>query len=429
MNIVKIREYQKLPRKGETTSEEKEAWEVLKKTTLVEKDKELLEKLENKKILFIKEDPFTKKLNLQAQSNIGIAQFTNFRVKIGPKFSDINKVVELIEYVNELDLDIFPESEIEFEGEKEDLSEVIIGSFLDKVQILLQQGLVKSYNTREEDLSALRGKLLLYKQFQNDFRGKIQFACEYDELEYNNLENQIILYCLECCYDITANKLRKQKIRQLIQVMSELVEHRQIIQDDFEKINYNQMNHHYRKIHDYCKLIIDSIRISDFYDQQPGKFVNSFFVDMNNIFEKFVFMLFNEAYPHRCTAQPRLEEGYRSKISNKALYIEPDIFIKDKKREKLQAIIDTKYKEVISRDDRYQLSMYAAIKQKNNVYAILPETKDSKIDDLKVKNMDIVVHIRHLNIDNVLNIINSKEIMNKKEAIREILTKIVPIQT
>lgn len=427
MNIVTIREYQKLPHKGETTLEAKEAWEILKNTTLVGKDKELLEKLENKKILFMKEDPFTKKLSLQAQSNIGIAQFTNFRVEIKPKFSDINKVVKLIEYVNGFDLVIFPESEIEFEGEKDDLSEIIIGSFLVKVQILLQQGLMKSYDTREENLSALRGKLLLDKQFQNDFRGKIQFACEYDELEYNNLENQIILYCLECCYDITINKLRKQEIRELIQIISELVEFKHIAQEDFGKINYNQMNHHYKKIHDDCKFIIDSIEISDFYDQQTGKFVNSFFVDMNEIFEKFVFMLFDEAYPHRCTAQP-IEEGFRSKIYNKTIPINPDIFIKDNKRDKLQVIIDTKYKDKINDEDRYQLSMYAVIKEKNNVYAILPETKNSKIDDLKVKNVDIVVHIRYLNIDNVLNIINSKEIMNKKEAIREILTKIVPIE-
>lgn len=427
MSIVKIREYRKLPRKGETTSEEKESMKILENLELVEADAKLLTKLQEGKILFTNYVGFGKKLSIQADSSIGIAKFTNFSVHIGPKFVNIKKIVKLIEYVNNLDLKIFPESETTFTDENDLLSEIIIASFLYDVQVLLNQGMVKSYNAQEDNLHALRGKLLLSQQFKNDFSGKLQFACEYDELEYNNLENQIIRYCLETCSKVTINKDRKQKINQLIQTISEHVEYKQISESDFGKINYSQNNHHYKKIHDNCKLIINSIRISDFYNQTSEKSIYSFFVNMNNIFERFVFKLFKEALPHRCIKKS--SEGFNSEISP-SRNIDPDIQIKDISRKKLEMILDTKYKDgSIKREDLYQLSSYATIKQKNDVYAILPETPDSKIDDWKMKNSDIIVHVRYINIDDALDMIASTNIKDRKSTIRNFLEKNVLLDT
>ena len=136
MSIIQIREHQQLPHKGETL-EERESFEILKNVKIDEKDEELLEKLEKRKILSINENPFTKKLILKAHSSIGIAQFTNFTVEIGPKFAEIDQIVELIEYVNDLDLEIFPESETEFQGKSDILSEIIIASFLNVNHLVL----------------------------------------------------------------------------------------------------------------------------------------------------------------------------------------------------------------------------------------------------------------------------------------------------
>jgi len=277
MSVVKIREYQKLPHKGEYSQEEKESLEVLKNSEFVKQDDLLFEKLKEKGILFLTYAGTAKKRTLQAQSSIGIAKFTHFTVQIGPKFVEIQKIVELIEYVNDLDLEIFPESETKVTTESDLLSEIIISSFLHNVHVLLQQGMAKSYNLQEDNLYALRGKLQIYQQLQNNFTGKLQFACEYDELEYNNLENQIIRYCLEVCSNLTINQIRKQKIDQLIQTMSEHVDYKEINKSDFDKINYNQINYHYKKIHEDCKLIIDNIRILDFYNLGSKNSVYSFF--------------------------------------------------------------------------------------------------------------------------------------------------------
>jgi len=278
MNIIEFKEYQTLPPKKAVTLNNKEIESIkkLKSLSLVEEDQSLKDKLQDEGILYISSDPLKKGLKISAQSHIGVAQFTNFTVTILPKFSSIGKLVELIDYVYDLDLEIFPESETEFEGEKNILSEIIISTFVKHFQKLLRRGLVKSYTIHEDELPYLRGKLMFSKQLINDAKTKLQFSCEYDELNYNNIENQILLFCLKRCYYITINEERKKEIRRLIHNLEGLIEDKDISLEDFKTINYNQMNHHYKKVNDLCKLIVNNIRITNFF-QQKTRFVNSFF--------------------------------------------------------------------------------------------------------------------------------------------------------
>ena len=61
-----------------------------------------------------------------------------------------------------------------------------------------------------------KGKLLLVQQLQNDARSNAKFACEYDELEYDNLENQILLYSLHRCSSWTVSSSKRNEINRLI---------------------------------------------------------------------------------------------------------------------------------------------------------------------------------------------------------------------
>ena len=49
-----------------------------------------------------------------------------------------------------------------------------------------------------------------FQQLQNDSRMNAKFACEFDELEYDNLENQILLYCLHRCSNWTIIDSKKK---------------------------------------------------------------------------------------------------------------------------------------------------------------------------------------------------------------------------
>ena len=190
-------------------------------------------------------------------------------------------------------------------------------------------------------MSALRGKLLLVQQLQNDARSNAKFACEYDELEYDNFENQILLSCLHRCSTWTIIDSKRNKINRLIQQISPFVDDQiNITADHFKKINYTRLNQYYEKIHQLCKIIVQNIGISDFFEQKTS-FVNSFFIDMNDIFEKFFFKLVKEYYPVLQSEKPPSSRSWTSTLGRHK-YNEPDGFIYDKNGKDVKYIIDTK---------------------------------------------------------------------------------------
>jgi len=424
MNLITLKEYQTLPpKKGKPVSEkEQESIKILETISLKEEDQKLRQRLQDEGILSISLDPFKQGLRIRAESHIGVAQFSNFSVTIIPKFSNIGRLVELIDYVYDLDLEIFPESETEFLGEKNMLSEIIISTFVKHVSVLLKRGMVKSYTIDQSNLSYLRGKLIFQQQIINDAKTKLQFACEHDEFEHDNIENQILFYCLERCYYITINNERKKEIRRMMGLLEGLVSTREITLQDFKMINYNQMNQHYKKVHELCKLIVNSIRITDFYERK-SRFVNSFFVDMNQVFEKFVYKLFHKYYPLLSKEQQRYA-SWEIESTGRKYNILPDILIFGENRHEIETIIDTKYKEEISEADRYQIAFYIRDYDKKEGYAILPKTLKSFPETLKAPRQNIEIKIRYIDIDDVLTLIYSNK--NNEEEIKDLLLEIIP---
>ena len=385
-----------------------------------------MDELAKKKILKITPQHFSNGLEFQTFSNIGVAQFANFTVTINPKFTNIENLVKLINYVYDLDIDILPESEVKFRDESNMLTEIIISSFLNQCRNLVRQGLYKSYVLHQDrSMPALRGKLLLVQQLQNDARLNAKFACEYDELEYDNLENQILLYCLHRCSGWTIIDSKRNEINRLIQQISPFVDDRiNITVDHFKKINYTRLNQYYEKIHQLCKIIVQNIGISDFFEQKTS-FVNSFFVDMNRVFEEFFFKLVKEYHPLPSKEQvPEVE--WRSTLGETFTAI-PDVLIYDETRKKIEYILDTKYKAEITQDDIRQIDGYVQQKGKNEGYAILPKTSDSKDRDWEPDQKYRIskIKVRYIDIDKAIDLLYMKDSKVRKAEILKMLEEII----
>ena len=95
-----LKEHESLPSRRRTRDQEllKKIKE-LKHVQLEEQDQKLKNALQSN-ILTIGRDPIEDSLQLKAHSSVGLAQFSNFTVAITPKFSEIGKLVELIDYSN-----------------------------------------------------------------------------------------------------------------------------------------------------------------------------------------------------------------------------------------------------------------------------------------------------------------------------------------
>lgn len=368
-------------------------------------DKKLAANLKKSKILTIR--GLESGLEISSSSYIGVAQFSNFTVRVLPKVSmTLENLPKLIAYAFDLEDIIIPESEIKFRPEEDQLIDILITFLVRQCQKLMRQGLLKSYIEYQDETRFLRGKLLVKQQILNVIKNKPIFSCEFDELEYNNLENQIILFSLKRSYSITNSDSLRTEIRKLIHQFSGLVDDVQITISDFEKIYYTRLNRHYEKIHELCKLIIAGTGISDFY-KETRQLVSSFFVDMNSIFEKFVTKLFVEYLPSSYTVE--VQKGKPAWISDdKSLqYIRTDILVTNQAGSKI--VIDTKYKRKLSRDDLNQIGIYIHEYKQNRGFAIIPLYSDSKMDSFTSSVQQITISVKTINIDDTLQSLYSKD--------------------
>jgi len=235
------------------------------------------------------------------------------------------------------------------------------------------------------------------------------------------LENQILLSCLKQSYNFTESDSLRKEVRRLIHQFSGLIDDISITFEDFEKINYNRLNQHYKKIHELAKLIISGTGIGDFY-QQRGHVVSSFFVDMNKVFEKFVTRLFNEYYLPEYLVEE--QKGKRAWVTDEGSspQIRTDILLTSPEGKKI--VVDTKYKRKLSHGDPPQIFLYVHEYKQKKGYAVLPQYADSKDQSMTTVVSEVTIEIKRIDLERTLDLIYSEE--PKKSELRDLVKKLVP---
>ncbi len=415
-------------------------------------EQEKIEEIKDKTKKQIQITPTTKGIDVSSERYVGNAEFANFIVTVQPKFTNFNNLGNMIRFCYLKDFKdrlLFDLNKIRFHEGSNDLLEVIILIFLESCSNMLKKGLFRSYVTDNKNTPFLKGKLIIKKQILNAMKFNMKFNCEYDEFTANNLENQIILHTLQKCQMLTTQPDTKKWVRKLIHRIDKEVEDKHIFKDDFKRISYNRLNKHYQDPHELCKLILDNISMYNLRKQQK-KFIVPFFIDMANIFELFVHKLLKEYNPP--VAYHKRPIGWEKKLSagNKVLdnkVIEPDFLtykgylsdVDDIPNDVLDSIsiLDSKYMQQISDSEMYQFAFYMHHFKKKTAIAILPTEKptiddhgryvDTEAHNWTGKKQDITIKVRHINIDEILEKIYSRDKSNLDVVMKEIITEIAPI--
>jgi 5-methylcytosine-specific restriction enzyme subunit McrC len=394
-----------------------------------ENDVKLSEFLTNK----IKIIPTQKGIWANAGSYIGSAEFEEFIIQVIPKFSEIEKLPLLIDYAWEIEDKDIVETELRFQSDRNFPVECLIRSLVNQCQKLMKIGLSKSYVNVEDNLPYLRGRLLLAQQINNDARMNLKFGCEYDEFSSNIIENQIILFILEKSYNITQNDDTKQQIQKLIHEFDMEVNYKIIESRNFE-IYYDRYNSHYEKIHLVCKLIFEELGVSDFYKYNTS-YIFPVFIDMARLFEKYVVRLlsdYSDDKMYDIKSQPKtgsIAWKTMEMVDEKNKRIEPDIIIYSKKpRREVAIIADVKYMESrkFGESQLYQIGFYLHEHRKQMGFALIPDSDKSIEIKWESINQNISIHLKKIPVDEILDIIYSRNI-NRDEKIKDMLQKKIPI--
>lgn len=364
-------------------------------------------------------------IRISTKDYVGIIEFKNFILNVGSKFVTLENFGRLIDFSTFMPNEQFID-EIRFQGQIKHPIEPVIRHFLRTIRQLIHHGLYRSYSEHQEDVSFLRGKLIMKQQILNDHKFNMKFNCEFDEFTSNNLENQIILYTLKKCKLLTKYPQTKKLIQKLIHQIDSQIDDKQITVLDFRKITYTRLNSRYANPHHLAKQIIKNIGMQNL-DYQRTKFITPFFIYMPDVWEHFLVNLFKKHYDKQTDV--RIKNEYNAwEINGKIHTIIPDIvFYRDNK---ISSIIDAKYmpKLTVGGKELYQIAFYLNQLNQSTGYAILPY---EEIDDydVQVPKQSITIKVRHIPIDEYLDILYSKKLSKEfNEEISSKLKKLIPLE-
>ncbi len=305
---------------------------------------------------------------------------------------------------------------------------------ISKCEDLMKQGLLKSYVIHAENTSSMRGKLLMQHQMLNDAMLRPKFFCEFDELEYDSVENRIILQALTIVERTSDNTDVRMKAMDLAQKLSGVVQKTMIPLPMRQRMaqSYNRQNLRYKDIHSTCEQVIQESGIEDIYKGNDS-YVVPVFYDMNELFETFIQNIFKIN-----------RKGVKTQLSKNAWIgkgdlgprrMKPDVTIWEQTAsgDVCKEIIDVKYKiKNISSGDLYQIGFYMHEFEKENpnqeaiphAFAITPE-----FDNAGSGSYESItgrkVFVKRINVKTCLTLIKSQEWDKLEEMANEWINPII----
>jgi 5-methylcytosine-specific restriction enzyme subunit McrC len=272
------------------------------------------------------------------------------------------------------------------------LLEIFISEFLRTVEHIVKRGLRSAYHQRQDNLFALRGKLLMSPHLrQNQFRAD-RFFTEHDEFSTDRPENRLLHAALRRVLILTGAQANQQLARELDFVFADVPPSTQT-RIDFQQVRLDRGMGYYADALAWARLILneESPLTGSGHHTAP-----SLLFPMEAVFEAYVAKhLPRQLTPPRILkTQARSHHLVRHREQN-WFRLKPDLLIRDSDRDLL--VLDTKWKLLdglkangtdkygLSQSDFYQLQAYGLsyLDGTGDVVLIYPRT-DAFDDPLPV---------------------------------------------
>ena len=263
------------------------------------------------------------------------------------------------------------------------LLEVFIAEFLRTIERVVKSGLRSDYASRQDNLFALRGKLLMAPHLrQNLYRAYRSFT-EHDEFSTDRPENRLLHAALRRVLMLSASQANQQLARELQFVFADVPASAQP-RIDFQRVRMDRGMGYYADALAWARLILD--------EESPltgtgGHRAPSLLFPMEAVFEAFVAKHLARQLPRPLVlkTQARSHHLVRHRKQN-WFRLKPDLLIREGGRDAL--VLDTKWKLLdglkangtdkygLLQGDFYQLQAYGQsyLDGQGDVVLIYPKT-------------------------------------------------------
>ena len=315
-------------------------------------------------------------VEIENTSYAGIIQLDKIRVHFSTKVKtnlfymlSFLKDEESFCYDNEVVIDI---------KEGASFFDILGRMFLNELDAIFKKGFYKKYVRHEENISFLRGKLVIAEQLRNDIKKKAKLYCSYENLTYDNLENQIILRAATLLIPLIrfSEEIKRDLIRYSY-LLREDVSLVNVVPGDCDKVHYSRLNDYYETIIQFSKVVLQNYFIRYTYKGAAKGF--NFIVNMNKVYEEFITTIIEELVSEENEFKNFVVEKQKkfdSLFREERIITKPDVILRRKDTDDYPMIIDAKYKLQEVNADYYQVAAYAlAIPTAKTCCLIYPEAE------------------------------------------------------
>lgn len=248
------------------------------------------------------------------------------------------------------------------------LLEVFISQFLATVNTLIKRGLRSDYVRREDNLTFLKGKLLVTKQVQKNFINKHKFYVEHDEYIQDRPVNRLIHSALSKVNSYSRSAENQKLARELLFAFSDIPFSKNV-KNDFASVNIDRGMNYYEAPIAWTRLILEGFSP---LTMQGKSNAFSLLFPMEAVFESYVAVILSKYLPDglSLTTQAR-SESLVTHNKKKRFLLKPDLlvqYIGGEAKCKNHCVLDTKWKIVdknsdkkkygLSQSDLYQMFAY-----------------------------------------------------------------------
>lgn len=243
--------------------------------------------------------------------------------------------------------------------------DILIRQFSRALADQLRRGMIRRYREEADDLTTVRGRLLIEEQVRRNLVHRERSACVYDEFDEDHALNQLFRVAIRQMLRIASNNTTQQALRELLPAF-EAVSEVAPTADWLDWVTLDRMSERFSLCLGMARLFLHGAT-SGLYAGDQNSFALLF--DMNNLFERFVARTLRRRLRgsgFEVSIQDSSHHLVRDLESHQRLFrLRPDIVVR--KDGFPVCVVDTKWKRLspeerklgISQGDMYQMLAYA----------------------------------------------------------------------